>query len=371
MIKGIYQLAGCSQSFPADAVLFNDGKIEIVKSENSQQFRLDSKKNYQFSDVIPGLAVDILFNDGAIFTPSDSSFRWKGIEKKKTVTAWLESHWLFVISASLFVPFFLWAMTTRVLPAAADASVELLPDIVAQELSQQTLIVLDKITFDPSELSEQQKNQLTGQWNEVLEQLKLPKEKYRLFFRSSEMGANAMALPDGSVIVIDDIVTLMESNPNALTAVLLHEIGHVEYQHGMKQLARSTATTLLFTMMFGDIEGAGELILGAGTGLLQNAFSRDMETQADTFAHEKLKQIGRSSTDFADAIALLESAHDDQLAEVISDLTEENSSDQSSSEDRDDKGAISSTASKINHWLEYLSSHPDSQKRIEAAKSAQ
>ncbi|PVZ63911.1 M48 family metallopeptidase [Pelagibaculum spongiae] len=368
MIKGIYQLSGCSQSFPADASLFNDGRIEIIKSDTAQAIRLDAKDHYQFGDVIPGLAVDIFFDDGAIFTPSDSSFRWKGIEKKKTITAWLESHWIFVICASLFVPFFLWTMTTRVLPAAADASVELLPDVVAQELSQQTLIVLDKITFDPTELSEQQQNQLTKQWDEVLTQLKLSKEKYRLFFRSSEMGANAMALPDGSVIVIDDIVTLMESNPHALTAVLLHEIGHVEYQHGMKQLARTTATTLLFTMMFGDIEGAGELILGAGTGLLQNAFSRDMETQADIFAHEKLKQIGRSANDFADAIVLLESAHDDQLAEVISDLGGESAND--ASENKSNETAINNTENKINHWLEYLSSHPDSKKRIEAAKSA-
>jgi Zn-dependent protease with chaperone function len=177
------------------------------------------------------------------------------------------------------------------------------------------------------------------------------------------MGANAMALPDGSIIVTDDIVTLMEQDPNALIAVLLHEIGHVEHQHSLKMVAQTTATTMLFAMMFGDINGAGELILGAGTGLLQTAFSRDMEREADEFSHQNLPKFDISPAAFADAMTLLVNSHSAAFAST----DDEDGTDEESSGEKNN----SEIANSLNHWLQYLSTHPDTQERIDTARSAE
>lgn len=163
-----------------------------------------------------------------------------------------------------------------------------------------------------------------------------------------------MALPDGSIIVTDDIVTLMQEDDNALIAVLLHEIGHIEHKHSLKMVAQTTATTLLFAMMFGDIEGAGELILGAGTGLLQSAFSRDMEREADEFSHQNLPKFNISPAAFADAMSLLASSH--STAEL------------SDSENPDSSDKNIDIKNSLNHWLQYLSSHPETQERINTAR---
>ena len=72
----------------------------------------------------------------------------------------------------------------------------------------------------------------------------------------------------------------------------------------------------------------------------QQGFSRDMEREADTFALTQLESLGYSSNDFADAIEALQESH-----------TSENEH-----------------LEKVNDLLEYLSSHPSAQERIDNAR---
>jgi Zn-dependent protease with chaperone function len=354
-ISGTYQLAGCSKSHPATAVVYDTGQI-ILQDTSGEKINDSWPSDYHFSDVIPGLRVDLILADGALFIPDDKSFRWPQLSSKNLLAEWLESHWLVVLSSVLIVPLFIWSMVNYVLPAAAHSAVAFLPGSIAESMGEQTLYILDKTQFDPSELNSEQQQQVTKLWQQITNQLDLPADKYQLHLRKFHMGANAMALPNGSIIVTDDIVTLMEKDPNALTAVLLHEVGHVEHQHSLKMVAQTTATTMLFAMMFGDIEGAGELILGAGTGLLQSAFSRDMEREADAFAHQNLPKFDISPAAFADAMELLLSSH----SSVYS----------SDEDDAKSPNDIAQEKNTLNHWLQYLSSHPQAKERIKSAQQA-
>lgn len=350
-ISGNYQMAGRSEMHPASAILYDTGQV-IIQHNNGEQITDCWPDDYQFSDVIPGLPVDLQLADGALFIPSDSGFRWPQLTSQNLLAEWLESHWLVVFSSVLIVPLFMWAMINHVLPGAAHGAVAFLPDSIAESMGEQTLYLLDKTQLDPTELSADQQQQVTQLWQQVNTRLELPKDKYQLHFRKFDLGANAMALPNGSIIVTDDIVTLMEDDPNALIAVLLHEVGHVEHKHSLKMIAQTTATTMLFAMMFGDIEGAGELILGAGTGLLQSAFSRDMEREADEFSHQNLPKFDISPAAFADAMALLLNSHS------------------SNNESRESSDTDSEFQNTLSHWLQYLSSHPETKERIESAQQA-
>ncbi|WP_417346645.1 M48 family metallopeptidase [Ferrimonas sp.] len=339
-IEGVYLAPGSGQS--------QKGRVELVQEELILYLDGDSSRHIccdlgdcEQGEVLAGLPVDLRFADGALFTPNDPGFRWPQTSSAQRVLHWLEGHWSAVLAGVLLVPLFLWVMVTKALPAAADASVSLLPDAVPRQLGEQTLFLLDKTLMDPSELNEAQRERVRGQWQHSLQHLSLNSSDYQLLFRSSKMGANAFALPDGTVVLTDEIVTLMEPEPHALTAVLLHEIGHVEHQHGLKQLARATANSMLFALVLGDIEGAGEVIIGAGSSLIDSAFSREMESEADRFAHAQLKQLGLSPVYFATAMRLLaESSHQ--------------------SLDEDSSG----------HWTQYLSSHPETLERIHAAEDA-
>src|SRR5437764_1298137 len=67
-----------------------------------------------------------------------------------------------------------------------------------------------------------------------------PRLPIRLLVRNSEqLGANALALPDGTIVVTDWMVRLVQTRDNRLddagkdqlAAVLAHEVGHIEHRH--------------------------------------------------------------------------------------------------------------------------------------------
>ncbi|WP_133405297.1 M48 family metallopeptidase [Parashewanella tropica] len=334
-VRGKYQLAESAQFRDAIAKMNDQGFVRIIDAETLALITDANTDAYRYSDVIPSLPTELLFHSGCRFIPDLAEWTWPTQHSKSKLLAWLETRWTVVLASLIIIPAFMWVMTTKILPAAADAAVPLLPEVVAKKTGQQTLTVMDRTLLKPSQLTIEEQNKVDQLWQQVLKTTNDPLVNTELQFRDSAIGANAMALPDGTVIVTDDIVKLMEKHPDALQAVLLHEIGHVHHQHGMKQLARSTAITMLFALMLGDIEGAGEMVIGAGASLLQSSFSRDMETQADEYAYLMLPKLGKSKQAFAKALTLLAEAHGEELS----------------------KG-------KVHHWLEYLQSHPDIEKRI-------
>lgn len=333
-IPGMYQWGGEARSLAATAFI-SDDHISIQSNEG-EHLNQCLNEQARFSDAIPGLPVDLIFNNNDRFIPDNPQFRWSSQKSRQRIPEILERNWLTVVIALILVPGFVWLMINKVIPGASEAVVPLIPDRVVAELSEQTLAVIDKVHLDESKLSNERQKAITDQWNQVLNQLALPPDQYTLKFRSFSAGPNAFALPDGTVIVTDQIIELTADKPDVLTSVLLHEIGHVHHQHGMRLATQSVATSVLFAMMFGDIEGAGEVVLGTGTALMQSAFSRDMESEADTYAFKQLTALGMSPELFAEAMERLQQAHETDLPE--------------------------------SEWLDYLSSHPDTQERIERAR---
>ena len=150
------------------------------------------------------------------------------------------------------------------------------------------------------------------------------------------------------------LVDLMIDTPDVLTAVLLHEIGHVERQHGLKLVAQSTASALVFTLIFGDIEGIGEVMLGAGSVALQNAFSRQMESEADDYAHQQLLKLGLSAALFADAMKMISASHSITLK--IQDVSENEELNEGT------------WRQWLNDGLALFNTHPSTETRIQRAQ---
>ena len=53
---------------------------------------------------------------------------------------------------------------------------------------------------------------------------------------------------------------------------------------------------IAFAMIFGDLEGFAEVVLGTGSTILQQRFSQGMEKEADEFALQHMKQHGKRGT---------------------------------------------------------------------------
>ncbi len=302
--------------------------------------------SYAISDItltsgLAGLADELRFNDGSRFIPSDVNYRWPFKTNKHDLLERLEKSKWAIIAAIVVTPLFMWLMLYKVVPAIAVYSVDTLPHSVVEQMGEQSFAVIKKLALDPTELPAEQQATVQQHFNTMLDALALEKSVYRLsFYKSQSFGANAFALPHGRIVVTDELANLLADKPNALKAVLLHEIGHVVHQHSVRITAQSAASTIVLAVIFGDLEGVAEVALGTGASFAQQGFSRDMEREADSYALIQLEDLGYSSNDFADAIEALQGAH-----------TTENEH-----------------LKKVNNLLEYLSSHPSSQERIDNAR---
>jgi Zn-dependent protease with chaperone function len=118
------------------------------------------------------------------------------------------------------------------------------------------------------------------------------------------MGPNAFALPDGQIVLLDELIELLDDEE--VLAVLAHEFGHVSHRHGIRQLIQSSVVAAVVTAWLGDISF---IAASLGTVLLDSGYSREMEFDADRYAAEMLTHQGASPDFLAGALEKLETAH--------------------------------------------------------------
>ncbi|UGY12138.1 M48 family metallopeptidase [Bradyrhizobium septentrionale] len=102
---------------------------------------------------------------------------------------------------------------------------------------------------------------------------------------------NAFALPGGKVFLSKGLLEKAE-NPDEIAGVLAHELGHLRHRDSMRELIHNGGTSFLIGLLFGDITGSGALIF-ASRSLVTSSYSRDAETNADSFAIETMHRLGR------------------------------------------------------------------------------
>jgi Zn-dependent protease with chaperone function len=199
------------------------------------------------------------------------------------VAGWDRS-WRVVLGASRSLPCSRWSARFG-LPAIARTTADRLPPSALDTLSSQIQKVLERAVFSTTQVPGQRLAALQA----AFDTLELPADtKGRLnlnFRRSDSLGANALALPSGTIFVTDALVEMTDDDRLVL-AVIAHEAGHVHRRHGLRQIIQST-------IMGGLVTSSATSALGAAapTALLQEA-SRDLEREADAHAAEVLTLNG-------------------------------------------------------------------------------
>ena len=128
---------------------------------------------------------------------------------------------------------------------------------------------------------------------------------------------NAFAAPGGLIFISRGLLRCCKSE-DAAAAVLAHEIGHVEYRHGLNAIKKSRITNAFTT---GLLE-AGKSLTNAQVSqltavfegsiqditstLINNGYSRSFEKQADLGAVEILKRSGYNPQGLIDMLRTME-----------------------------------------------------------------
>jgi len=103
---------------------------------------------------------------------------------------------------------------------------------------------------------------------------------------------NAFALPGGKVFVLKGLLDKAD-NPDELAGILAHELGHLKHHDNMRGLIYNGGTSFLIGLLFGDVTGSSAVIF-ASRSVVEASYSREAETNADTFAIDIMHALGRS-----------------------------------------------------------------------------
>ncbi|MFH1532678.1 MAG: M48 family metallopeptidase [Pseudomonadota bacterium] len=100
------------------------------------------------------------------------------------------------------------------------------------------------------------------------------------FYLADSTEVNAFALPGGYIFVNRGLIEKAGS-PEEVAGVLAHEMTHVTARHGLRNVVARAGMWLIAGLLFGDTTGAGGLIAGGASELLNLSFSRTQEEAAD------------------------------------------------------------------------------------------
>jgi predicted Zn-dependent protease len=226
--------------------------------------------------------------------------------RSEGVVAWLEQRVAVALACVVTIVALLIGGYEFGLPAAAEKVAAQIPLETEQALGEEALAWLDNSDwFAPSQLDEETQTRLRGKFLQL--SVDLPQQHYyRLEFRDSAyIGANAFALPGGSIVITDDMVDLAESDEEVL-AVLAHEIGHVELRHVMRQVLQDSAVAVAAATLTGDAATLSAAVTGLPTLFAQAEYSRDFESEADAYAFRLLIRHRISPEAFARVMERLE-----------------------------------------------------------------
>lgn len=191
----------------------------------------------------------------------------------------LESHTYFVALTLVLVVSLTWALAVYGLPAASRYIAFHLPQNVMNRAATETLQFLDKTQLKPTKLDDQTRAQILAHFAPAIEQNKNLHIKV-IFRGGGHIGANAFALPDGTVLFTDEIVRLAKNN-DELLAVLAHEIGHVKYRHSLRSVIQGSVISFGVAMLTGDLSAASNLLASLPVVITNMSYSRNFEREAD------------------------------------------------------------------------------------------
>lgn len=191
------------------------------------------------------------------------------------------------------------------LPWVAATGAARMPMAVSKTISDQTLRILDGNLLLPSIIPYERQQSLSAKFHA----LRLPEggtpHAELLFRRSPQLGANAFTLPDGTIVVLDDLITLLDDDGQVL-ATFAHEEGHVHGHHGLQLMLQSSVMGTFLALYIGDIS---TLLALAPATLLQAKYSRELEEQADDYAANVMALNGMSAELLAEALQKLTKSH--------------------------------------------------------------
>jgi len=224
-------------------------------------------------------------------------------------TRWRVLVGVLVLAAATLAALYRWGT-----PWAATLLAREVPLSWETKVSQRAMSDLDGSYLKPSRLPQARQDELRARFDALVRQVPPEFQRYRdyaprysLQFRSG-LGANAFALPGGTIVMTDGMVEAaarLGSSDEALAGVLAHEIGHVVHRHTTRMVVEQAVLNAGLSFALGDVSS----VLSVGSSVLTGlAYRRSHETEADCFAVALMRRASLPTAPMAELLLDIEAS---------------------------------------------------------------
>lgn len=254
----------------------------------------------------------LYFSDGSSFTTDDNASVDLVFADVHSGTGWLhrlESRWRMAALALMVTVGVVAAGIHWGVPSAARHVAAALPASVNIESERLALQFLDGELLRPSRLAPNERERLLRLFRPVLAD-QAPDLPLRVVFRDAghSFGANALALPGGTIVLTDQLVK-MAHHDEELMAIVAHEIGHIVERHATRRTLQASILSLFAALAFGDISSVSAAATSVPIFLTELGYSRRFEREADLHAVSTLARLDIPPTRLADILQRLDPSH--------------------------------------------------------------
>ena len=299
---------------------FHEETLTLHTKEKRHDYAL---AEISFSDRLGNMPRSLYLPDGRVCeTQQNDAIDVELKQRKLLRTAGfihhLESKSIYILPAIAVTVLLVFAFLKYILPYSAEKIAYAIPQDIASQIGTGTLKTLDKLVLEPSALGPYKKKEITAAFNTMADQL-IDLPPLNLQFRSAKsIGPNAFALPDGTIVMTDQLV-ILSTNNEELLSILAHEIGHIKNRHAIRMVLQNSAMLLVLTTLTGDATSASSIVSTLPTLLIESAFSRDLESEADDYAMDVMKKADIPLHYFADIMQRLSMGRaEDETGEYFS-----------------------------------------------------
>ncbi|WP_439134902.1 M48 family metallopeptidase [Pseudomaricurvus sp.] len=370
-VQGTYY-DGHNSSRHSGVISIDDSGLVTIEGVSCPDYPFDQ---LTFSPRIGNASRTIYFPDGTFFESRDNETIDALINKHTTsnhssLLHSLESKLRYIVLSAVVISVSVLAFLQYGIPAVSKhIAFSLSPDVSAQ-LADTSLEQLDEFYFSRTELTKERREIIHQLFLTSVPQGEASNFTYQLHFRKGDkIGPNAFALPNGSVIITDELIELAEDDLEILS-IFYHEIGHVHYRHSLRQIIQSAGALGISVWLTGNIESLFDWTATVPAFLIQRKYSRDMETEADDYSLEKMLEHNIDPMHFVHIMTRMQSYI------YKSEESTENDSDTAKADtevtgtDDDSEQDVESNNKTAGRLLNLLSSHPNTDERMEKFRRA-
>lgn len=239
----------------------------------------------------------LTFPDGSVFETHDNdridAWRHRHEGGRPGLIHGLETFRPRLIIFTLAVILLAFSIYRFAMPALVEVAVLVTPPFVPEMIGSGVLASLDRTVLRPSHLTDEEKKAIADGFEKLTAVSEGGQGAYKLHFRDGgPIGPNAFALPDGSLVLTDDLVKLAAGDRDMIFGVLGHEIGHVEHEHSLRQIYRVAGGAALILLIAGDVGSGVQDMLTQGGAIVALSYSRAAEAEADRRSVEIMRAAG-------------------------------------------------------------------------------